>query len=76
MQRVTIISTCYHKSYRRFSLSLTRIAHNGTRYHNLNMLPHALPYIFSQSGMAWGLFAAGYQALPSFFFEISVYIFL
>ena len=26
----------------------TWIGHNAMRYHNVNALPHALPYIFSQ----------------------------
>ena len=29
----------------------TRIGYNATRYHNFNMLPHTLPYIFSQFNM-------------------------
>ena len=68
-QRVTITSTRYHKRYHTryhlFSLSLIWKGHNGTHYHNFNVLSHALPYIFSQLTMVWGLFAAGYHALPS-----------
>ena len=30
----------------------TWIGHDETGYHNLNALPHALPYIFSQFNMA------------------------
>ena len=54
MQRVTITSTRYHTRYRTFSLSLTWIGYNATRYQNFNVLLHALPYIFSQSSMDWG----------------------
>ena len=32
----------------------TWISHNTTRYHNFNVLPHALPYIFSQFSLVWG----------------------
>ena len=46
--------TRHHKCYRAFSLSLTWTGHNTTPYHNLNALPHALPYIFSQFSMVWG----------------------
>ena len=54
MQRVTITSTRYHTSYRTFSLSLTWIGQNAMRYRNFNVLPHALPYIFSRFSMVWG----------------------
>ena len=40
--------------YRTFSLSLTRVSHDATCYHNFNVLPHALPYILSQCIMVWG----------------------
>ena len=40
--------------YRTFSLSLTWIGHNATPYHSFNVLPHALPYIFSQFSMVSG----------------------
>ena len=53
MQRVTITSTCYHTRYRTFSPSLTWIDDHATRYYNSNMLPHALPNIFSQFTMVW-----------------------
>ena len=68
MQRVTIISTRYHTSYRTFSLTLTWIGHNAKHYHNFITLPRVLPNIFSQFSMVWGLFAMGYHALPSIFF--------
>ena len=55
----------YHTLYHACSLSLTGISHNATRYHNFNTLPHALPYIFSQFRMVWGLFTMGSHALPS-----------
>ena len=55
MQCVIIISTRYHT----FSLSLTPMGHNEMRYHNFNMLPHALLYILSQFSIVWGLFATG-----------------
>ena len=32
----------------------TWIDHNATRYHNFNVLPHALSYIFFQFSMVWG----------------------
>ena len=39
-------------------------------YHALtHALPQALPYIFSQFSMAWGLFAMDYHALLSIFFK-------
>ena len=53
MQRVVITSTRYHTRYRTFSLSLTWICHNAVRYHNFNVLPHAIPYFF-QFSMVWG----------------------
>ena len=53
MQRFTISSTRYHTRYETFSLSLTWIGHNATCYHNLNVLPQALPYIFFQCSMVW-----------------------
>ena len=57
--------TRYHTLYRTFSLSLTQIGHNPTHYHNLNLLPHVLPYILCKFSMVWGLFATVYHALPS-----------
>ena len=54
MERVTMTSMHYHMHYRPFSLSLTWVDHNATRYHNFNMLLHALPYIFSQFSVVWG----------------------
>ena len=54
MQRVTITSMRYHTRYSTFSLSLTWLAYNATHYHNFNVLPHALPYIFSKFSMVWG----------------------
>ena len=53
MQRVVITSTRYHTRYRIFSLSLSWIWHNAVRYHNFNVLPHAIPYFF-QFSMVWG----------------------
>ena len=32
----------------------TRIGHNATRYPNLNVLPHELPYIFSEICLVLG----------------------
>ena len=43
IQRVTITSKRYHTRYHTFSLSLTWIGHNARRYHNINVLLHALP---------------------------------
>ena len=54
MQRVTITSTRYHTRYRKFSLSLTWIGHNATRYHNFNVLLYALLYNFPQFSMVSG----------------------
>ena len=65
MKRVTITSTRYHMRYHTFSLSLTWIDHNGRGYHNFNVLPQALPYIFSQFSVVWGPFAMGYHTLLS-----------
>ena len=57
MQQVTETSTRYqtryHMRYRTFSFSLTWLGHNGTRYHNFNVLPHAIPYIYTQFSMVW-----------------------
>ena len=64
MQRVVITSTRYHTRYRTFSLSLTWICRNAVRYHNFNVLPHAIPYFF-QFYHGLGLFATCYQTLPS-----------
>ena len=61
MQRVTITSTRYHTRYRTFSLSLTWVGHNAMHYHNFNVLPHAIPYIFTQFSMVLGLFATRYR---------------
>ena len=47
----------------------TLSGHKATHYHNLNALPHALPYIFTQFSMVWGLFATGYNVSPSIFFK-------
>ena len=55
MQRVIMTSTPYYTRYRTFSLSLTWIGHNTKRYHNLNVLIYALPYILSKINMVWGL---------------------
>ena len=49
------VTTSYH----------TWIGHNARHYHNFNMLPHVLLYIFSQFIMFRGLFATDYHALPS-----------
>ena len=46
--------TRYHMRHRTFSLSLTWVDHNAMRYHNFNVLLHALPYNFSQFSMVWG----------------------
>ena len=69
MQRVHITSTRYHRRYHTFSLGLTWIGHNATRYHNFNMLSHAFSYIFSQFSMVCGLYAMGYHALRSMFLK-------
>ena len=37
----------------------TWMGHNVTRYHNFNMLPHTLPYIFSQFRIVWGYLQRG-----------------
>ena len=34
----------------------TWIGHNATRYHKFNVLPHAIPYIFTQFSTVWGYF--------------------
>ena len=72
MERVTKTwiryHTHYHTRYRKF-LSLTWIAYNATHYHNFNMLPHVLLYIFSQFIMVWRLFSTGYHASPSIFLK-------
>ena len=34
-----------------FQALQTWIGHDSTRYHNVNALPHALPYILSQFNM-------------------------
>ena len=73
IQHVTITwmryHTHYHTRYRKFFLSLTWITYNATHYHNFNMLPHVLLYIFSQFIMVWRLFATGYHASPSIFLK-------
>ena len=63
MERITITPTDYHTRYCTFSLSLTWVDHNGMHYHNFNMLPHAIPYIFTQFSMVFGLFATRYHSL-------------
>ena len=37
-----------------FQTLQTSIDHNATRYHNLNAMPHALPYIFSEIWLVLG----------------------
>ena len=36
-----------------FQTLQTRIGHNATQYHNLNVLPPTLLYIFCQHNMIW-----------------------
>ena len=55
-QNTTCSHTRYHMRYRTFSLSLTWVGHNATCYHNFNVLPHAIPYIFTKFSMVWGYF--------------------
>ena len=68
MQRVTITSTHYytryHMRYCTFSPSLAWLGYNAICYHNFNMLPRALPYIFSKFSMVWGLFAMRGNVYP------------
>ena len=45
-QRINITSTRYYTRYPTFSPSLTWVGYNATCYHNFNVLPHLLPYIF------------------------------
>ena len=44
--------TRYHTRYRTFFLNLTWIGHNAMRYHNFNVLLHALQRVTSLS-LAW-----------------------
>ena len=37
-----------------FQTLQTSIDHNAKRYHNLNAMPHALPYIFSEIWLVLG----------------------
>ena len=48
-QRINITSTRYYTCYHTFSPSLTWVGYNATCYHNFNVLPHLLPYIFSKN---------------------------
>ena len=48
-----------------FPNSQAWIGHNARGYHNFNVLPHTIPYIFTQFSMVLGLFATRYHALPS-----------
>ena len=43
-----------HTLYSTFFLSLTLIDHSAMHYHNFNLLPHMLPYIFSRFNLVWG----------------------
>ena len=43
--------TRYHTRYRTFPLSLIWLGYYAMRYHNFNVLPHALPYILSKFSM-------------------------
>ena len=54
MQSVTITLTRYHTRYHIFTPSLTWLGYNAKLYHNFNVLPHALPYIYSKFSMIWG----------------------
>ena len=37
--------------YCTFYLSLTWVDHKATRYHSFNVLPHTIPYLFTQFSM-------------------------
>ena len=69
-----MISKCYHTRYDAFSLSLTWIGPRAMRYHNFNILPHTLPYIFSQFTMVLGylqhITAKFKKCILIFFFKI------
>ena len=54
MQFVTIISTCYHMLYHTFLPFWHDLVLFVKCYHNINGLPQALLYIFSQFSMVWG----------------------
>ena len=41
----------------------TWVGHNAMRYHNFNVLPHPIPYIFTQFSMVLGLFATRYRQI-------------
>ena len=80
MKRVTITSTRYHTRYHMrydtFSLSLTWIGHNAKRYHNFNLLLHALPYIFSKFSMVWGYWQCVTTRYHQIYKKIYINIFL
>ena len=52
-------------------LNVGHVGHVGyaMHYHNFNVLPQAIPYIFTQLSMVLGLFATRYHALPSIFLK-------
>ena len=51
----------YHTRHHTFSLSLTWVDHNTMHYHKSNVLPHTIPYIFTQFSMILGLFETCYH---------------
>ena len=63
MQRITITSTRYHTRYHTFCRSLTLVGHNAMYYHNFTVLPHTIPYTFTQFIMVLWLFETRYRQI-------------
>ena len=60
-----------------FQTLQTWIGHNATRYHNLNVLPHALPYIFSEIFLVWGYLQRVTTRYHQFFLKnLNIYLFI
>ena len=58
-----------------FQTPQTWLGHNATRYHDLNALPYALPYIFSEICLILGYLQRVTTRYRQFFKKNSIYIF-
>ena len=64
-----------HKDMATFQTLKTWIGQNATCYHNLNALPHVLPYIFSEIFLVLGYLQRVTTCYRYFFKKILIYIF-
>ena len=59
-----------------FQTLQTWVGQNATRNHNLNALPHALPYIFSEFCLVLGYLQRVTLRYRHFLKKILIYVFL